>query len=914
MPIEPQPLSPTVLFSRLAEGQPARVTVLTPNRRLAQALQSGFDRLQLEAGRASWEAPDIVPFEEFVRRCHEDAAYSEGGGDVPALLAPAEAQLLWEEAIIASRWHHGLFGVHSTAALAAQAWDLAHAWRIEGALEGPGPEDAQAFASWCAHYRRRTRRDGLVDAARLPALVVERFARGAVPPALIVLYGFDLLTPQQEDVLEACGRAGAALARSGPERVESRVRRATFESPARELEHAARWARQRLEGAAAGGRMPRIGVVVPQLEQRRAQVQRIFSRVLAPHARPGTPEGVPFNLSLGVSLASLPLVDAALALLELCAAPVAYERASRLLRSPFVAGAQAEAGARARLDAALRRTAPASLSLHRLRALAAQGREGAACPAWTGVLDRLIAACGDETRASAPEWARRFTALLDGAGFPGERTLDSAEFQALAKWREALGAFAALGAVAPAWSGPEARSRLKRLCADTVFQPASGTAPIQVLGILESAGLAFDHLWVSGLTEEAWPLAARPHPFIAPALQRQAGIPQSTPERSLEIDAALTEAWRGAAAEVVFTSARTEGDRELLASPLIAAIEETPPERLGIAEYATQGRALFDAGARPGARQARPDAPAPALAAGAVAGGTALLADQAACPFRAFAHFRLGARALQAPEAGLGPPERGDLLHKLMARLWSGLRDHATLVAMDGERLAAWVDEAAEHAVARLRAERPGRLEGRFAQLERERLARLGREWLEIERARAPFEVSMREEKIALSAGALRLAGRVDRVDRLPDGGLVVIDYKSGAASVSDWLGPRPDDAQLPSYALAVGGDAVRAVAFARLRVGRLCFAGLAREEGVLPDVTTVEENRSASRRAATWGELLEQWREAIEDLGGGYASGEARVDPKYKRRTCERCDLQTLCRVHERPGSLDEAEAEDEE
>jgi ATP-dependent helicase/nuclease subunit B len=923
--IPSQPLEPSALFARLAEGRAAATTVLTPNARLARALEAEVDRRQLAAGRLSWEAPDILTFGDFVRRCHEDALYGDAGAGLPALLSTAESQILWEDALQALGWQERVLSVPATAALAREAWDLAHAWRIEGAIgaaqgvpDAPAlsaeSEDVQAFAAWCAHYRRRTRRENLVDAARLPALVAAGFASGAArAPAAIVIHAFDLLTPQQQDFLAACERAGARLERSAAPRVRSDVRRALLDSPRAELEHAARWARDRLERA-AGSAPPRIAVVVPQLAERRAEVARVFARLLEPA---GPAAGGPrFNISLGMPLAGYPLVDAALDVLELCAAPLAFGRVSRLLRSPFVAGGEAERGARARLDAALRRIAPATLSLHRLRALApeAAARRGAPCPGWLALLDRLAAACRDDGRASAPEWARRFTTLLDAAGFPGDRALDSTEFQALAKWRETLAAFGALGSVSPAWTANDARARLRRLCLDATFQPASGEAPVQVLGILESAGLAFDHLWVSGLTEEAWPLAARPHPFIAPALQRRAGIPQASAERSLEIDAALTDAWRCAAPEVVFTSARADGDRELLPSPLVAGIAETGVEALSIPRYSTRRGALFAAGRAPGAAGVRADTLAPALGAASSFGGTAVLADQAACPFRAFAHFRLDARALETPEPGLDPPERGELLHAMMARLWGTLGDQAALKAADDARLAAVIEEAAAHAVAQLRAKRPGRLEGRFAQLERERLARLAREWLELEKKRAPFEVLKREEAMVLGAGNLRLSGRVDRMDRLLDGGgLAVIDYKSGRASVSDWLGPRPDDAQLPLYALAVDEDELRAVAFARLKVGEMGFAGLARDKAALPDVPTVEKHRGA-KAVGSWTQLLARWREEVDALGENFASGDARIDPKHALDTCRRCDLRTLCRVHERFGALAERDGAGEE
>jgi hypothetical protein len=38
-----------------------------------------------------------------------------------------------------------------------------------------------------------------------------------------------------------------------------------------------------------------------------------------------------------------------------------------------------------------------------------------------------------------------------------------------------------------------------------------------------------------------------------------------------------------------------------------------------------------------------------------------------------------------------------------------------------------------------------------------------------------------------------------------------------------------------------------------------------------------------------------------LERLAGEFASGHAAVDPKQRPQTCRECDLQPLCRVHER-------------
>lgn len=872
--MSPPSIGKNDLFMRLAQGQAARVTVLTPNRRLAQALAREFDDAQAAKGLAVWETADILPFGAFIARLYEDALYSELAARLPLALTEAQADELWEAAIRASGWGATLLAVPQAARECARAWELAHAWRIAGALASfPGNDDARAFAEWAQDYARRCAGGGHVDAARLADVVAPLLAEGALrKPRLLVAYGFDLFTPQERDFLGACAAHGVALAACAPQAREAQAARHAFPGARDELEAAAQWARARLE---AGAR--RIGVVVPELGNRRKEVLRIFARVLDPGFNvPGAERKPPaFNVSLGAPLADFPLARAALSILELAAGEIPYEQASRLVRSPFLGGGDEEMARRARLDASLRRSAPARVTLGKLVALA----EG--CPVLRQRLEALYALPKRES-ASPHEWARQFSALLDAAGFPG-RSLDSAEYQARAKLNELLAELAKLERVAPKMSGARALARLRGLCAQTLFQPETPDAPIQVLGVLESAGLEFDALWVSGLTDEAWPLVARPNPFIPPALQRKAGIPEASAEASLARAQRITDGWLGAAAEVVVSSPLLDGERALLPSPLVAGISSAQGQALPA--YPRYRDLVFAARRLERAADGR----APALATRTPRGGTRILADQAACPFRAFAHHRLAAEALEAPAEGPDARARGLLLHALMKALWSELKGSA---ALQGDCAAA-IARAAHAAVAEAGLEEP------FAGMERSRLAKLAAEWLEVERARTPFEVVATEEKRKLAVAGLELNGRIDRLDRLASGGHALIDYKTGRTTPNAWLGARPDDPQLPLYALSAGED-VAAVAYARLQPGGMKFMGFGRAKDLVA-------------QAKDWDALLEGWKNELEALGAGFAAGEARVDPKDGLATCRTCDLQSLCRVHERIGALGAAEEEGE-
>ncbi len=898
------------LLGRLARGHSEGIAVVTPNRRLAQALAREFDEQQIESGLTAWETADILPFGVFVERLFEDALYSDISAQLPLLLTGAQEQVLWEAAIRASEWGEALLAVPRAAADCRNAWGLAHGWRISGALGSfPGNEDARAFSEWARDYARRCEKEGNTDAARLADVVAPLLKEAALrKPKLFVAYAFDVMPPQVQDFLGACAKQGIEVRSCASEAKQSEASRIAFPSAREELEAAASWARAKLKsftlpplpqrdrgtlgaeqragdkGTLEAEQRVRIGVVVPDLGQRRKEVARVFARVMHParHLPGAERKALPFNISLGAPLADYPLAHAALSILELASGEIPFEQASKLIRSPFLAGAGPELSVRARLDAGMRKRAPSHVTLGKLVALI----EGA--PLLRATLEALFDLVREQPggERSPHDWGRHFTALLDAAGFPGERGLDSDEFQTRAKFNEALAEFAKLERVVAKMSFAQALARLRRLCTDTLFQPETPDAPIQVLGVLESAGLEFDALWVSGLTDEAWPLAAAPNPFIPPALQRKAGIPEASAEATLARGIRITAGWLAAAEEVVVSHPTMEKDRALLVSPLISAVPLGTPEAKTFERY----RDLIFAARR---TETVPDGQAPALATKTPRGGTRILSDQAACPFRAFARHRLAAESLEEPVAGLDARARGLLLHTLMKDLWSELKGSEGL---QGDCVPV-IERAAAVAV------REAKLEEPFAGLERKRLAKLAHEWLEVERGRPSFEVVAMEEKRKLAVAGLELNGRIDRMDKLKAGGHALIDYKAGKPTPKEWIGERPDDPQLPLYALNASED-IAAVAFARLKTGEMRYMGFSEGKDVIPEV----------KQAKDWDGLVEGWKKELDALGSGFASGDARVDPKKLLQTCRYCDLQTLCRVYEKVNALaeDDGDADD--
>jgi ATP-dependent helicase/nuclease subunit B len=84
-------------------------------------------------------------------------------------------------------------------------------------------------------------------------------------------------------------------------------------------------------------------------------------------------------------------------------------------------------------------------------------------------------------------------------------------------------------------------------------------------------------------------------------------------------------------------------------------------------------------------------------------------------------------------------------------------------------------------------------------------------EWLAAHEAQgAVFERAESDHEIQL--GPIKLVGRIDRIDRLPDGTLMVMDYKTEAAEKSAERVKQPgEDTQLPFYAALLDVGDIRA-------------------------------------------------------------------------------------------------------
>jgi probable DNA repair protein len=872
--------------------------VVTASDRAARTLRLAFHRRRRAEGQLAWPAPSILDWTSFTH-----ATWEERTLDGRMILNAVQEQALWTDIVRSKEQLATILPgpIHRLAQMAMQAHELLCSYAphsLQAAARTAWDQDAGAFSGWLAAFDEVCRDGNLLSPVRVPlALIASLKADQTNRPPLLAA-GFDRLLPVQRTLLDAWGTWQEAT----PDEPAQEIRFYTAADSQTELEACALWCNRQL----AANPHARLLVISQQISACRGEIERAFLRLSAPGAEPR------FEFSLGIPLSQVELARAAHLLLRWLSGPLQEHEVDWLLSTRLAAPDPKETAALQAYMRTLRRRGLARTEWTP-EAFASHRHVYEVFPdAW---LQRMTAArrrTDFEARRQSPlDWAGLVPQLLQDAGWPGERRLSSAEFQAYRRWEQALDTCGSLGFDGLRMGWNEFLSALKRVLDETLYAPESSDAPIQIAGPAESAGLTADAIWFLGADEDTWPAAASMHPLLPTQVQREAGMPHATPRQDWEFAGAVTKRLLAAAPVVHFSVAGQKESTETRPSRLIAQLAGTPQALPG--EWAPPP-------IQPDLTECIEDFSQIPFPLETVKGGSSVLSSQSQCPFKAFATARLGAQAWDAAEAGLTAAQRGQLLHSVLHAVWggppNGLRNLDELLAVhDRETF------VAGHVHKVLQENMPGgvrqRMPKRYLELEEQRLTRLVTEWLEFEATRIPFTVAETEAKRNIELAGVTLGLRLDRIDRLIDGSMLVIDYKTGDVSPKDWELPRPDDVQLPLYAgfALPSGEELGGLVFAKVRTGERTFAGHMGDavNTLLPNLS----KGTALVKDALTAEKLIDWREYIEQLARDFLAGRAEVDPREYPKTCQHCGLQTLCRIQElraRQESEDENEEGDDE
>jgi ATP-dependent helicase/nuclease subunit B len=863
--------------------------VVTASERAARSLTRAFHRARRAEGLTAWQDPNIQDWHFFIRN-----AWDERNFDGRIVLNSLQEQSLWAGIVAASAPQASRFaGTRDRlAAMAMEAHSLICAYApqlLSKKARSAWDQDAGAFSEWLGEFDALCAAGGLISPTRLPLELIAALKLDPSERPPLLLAGFDRIMPTQQELFAVWG----TCTQVSPGPTAARVEFHQAADLVSELAACAIWSKQQL----AANPRARLLVVTQDVPKRRGEIERAFLRFVLEGSIASAPSSV-FEFSLGVSLGQIALARGAGLLLHWLSESIDEHELDWLLSTGQVAASPEESLALTAFMRALRRRGLEHTSWTLAEFL--RQKPGVELPAaWVARLTQTQRRLQEFARRlqSPLTWAELVPRLLELAGWPGGRPLSSAEFQAHRRWQQTVDDCASLGFDGRSIEWKEFLALLDRAVSETLFAPESEDAPILIAGPAESAGLTADAIWFVGATEQAWPASGATHPFIPISVQRAVGMPHASPRLDWELAEAVTRRLLGSAAEVHFSFARQSEGVEARPSRIVEQLACAPlplPAELA-------APAALPALAAPFLDSSRVPFPP-----GDAHGGASTLTAQSQCAFKAFAVARLDAESWDPAEAGLTAKERGQLLHEVLHSIWAGpplgIRSHAELVALPDLRsfVALHVRGAIQTAMP-LRARES--MPPRYLALEEVRLLKLATEWLDFERTRVPFNVLNTEQKTSVSVAGLPLRVRLDRIDRLIDKSLLVIDYKSGNPSPNAWDLPRPDDVQLPLYStFAFPGDAdeIGGLVFAKVRAGESEFAGTIRDAKA-----TLRANLRANTnlvKKPLESEQLSAWKQYIEGLAMAFLAGRAVVNPRAYPETCEFCGLQALCRINENP------------
>ncbi len=866
----------------------AGAVLLTVNQRLSRHYLRQYSDQQLQANRTWWETPSILPLSAWLKQVHAEAVAKGSSGNI--LLADIAAERAWQQTVAQDEAASNLLDTDLAAANAQKAWRVANAWGLTGvSLNDPmASDDQQAFARWRAAYVKHCKRHQVIDNSTIATHITELIATQTIQlPEKVLLAGFLSIPVQIQQLLDALREQGVTVVNLLP----------TNEKPATPVPTANMHRVIHVDDDAAFTLIARevrrsiednpnqhVGVVVHDLQQRRSQVLRAFDSIFFPALNPHEINAVgrPYDLSIGLPLNEQSVVRTALLFLTLLVKGLDDTELSAFLLSPYLPGSDKDARARERLDRQCRDNRIRRVGFFEFIALLPKG------DALRSPLQK-VAKKKWEKQSGAAVWAEHFGAALRALGWPG-KSIDSEEYQTVEAWNSCLDDFQVLDD-GESMNDVRALRLLVRLCRSRVFQLETAATPIQIMGRLESHGLDFDKLWVTGMDSDQWPPIAVPTSFLPILQQQDAGVPDSSPTLRLALAIDELELWKRSTSELYLCHAQTRDGLELSPASIIDTgaclpIELDATELNAVAQSDTAGQIM-----RSISVQLIDDTHGPELAEGTkVKGGTRLLENQARCPFKAFALHRLGIKKLEEAGLGLDPRQHGNLFHHCIELFWKQVGSHTALTAMPSDELHKLYTSVIEQSM------KEYSIEPKLQGIQSRHLYRLLSEWVnEVELKRQPFTVTEVEQELDITIAGVNISVKVDRVDTLATGQTVVIDYKTGQHNtIKSWGEPRIENPQLPLY---VGtNEDVEGVCFAQVFPNKYTLIGTTSEDNIVSNLKSPQNHSSLKNSLNSWDEARVHWSESLNMLATEIRHGCATITPVKK--ACEYCELPTLCRI----------------
>lgn len=823
-------------------------TLITPNKRLANHV---MQRFFAEKNHSVQKKPPCFSYSVFLEEAFKQHCAKQPTRDFPLLLSTEQCRYLWWQ-IMGEQQHYVAFNPGLVSEI-QEAWAHCQQWQLplDAELFSQSPQ-TQQFQTWAREFEKRLEAMNAITSDLLIDFFIEE--KTSFHLSTLTWYCFDHYSPSQirfQHYLEEQNIELQHIDITALHPPNTFLYQAKEEDD--EYQALLQWIDKRLVS-----NDQHIGIIVPDLQEKKAFLERFFQLYLPQE---------PINISLGQPLSEIPIVSHALTWLSLCPPFISNHEARLLLYSPFVLSAATEFEQRAQClqDADCLQEemiSVAAFSAELMKRAPLLGRCLGKMPLYP-------------EKTSAGKWLNHFRERLHHFGFPGEYSLHSNAFQCYQRFLDLLDEFRSLHALKKSMTCAEALEALNLLAQTSIFQAKKPSARVQVLGLLEASGCLFDSLWVMRMTDDCLPQKTRLSAFIPIEWQIKHHLPRANANHEFTLALKKIERLKQSSPIVVFSYAEFADEKPNLPCPLLNDLSPYP---------ASPKRELWLSSSHESYQETYH---LPLWPNESIRGGTRLLANQAKCPFRAFAAHRLHLTREATITQGANAMERGQILHHIMEIIWQQLGNQQNLLASSKAQLQALIENAIDTALTTIKKQRPFSFPLLIERIEKRRLSERISTLLAWEKQRPPFIVEALEQSFSMTLGGLILNVRIDRLDKTPGNKKWVIDYKSTLPASTPWQDPRPEEPQLLLYALLDEG--INTILFIALKEGEVVCKGLGEENHSLAGLSPCKKDED-------WQQLQQGWHAKLEALAQEFMAGECSPKPLNKS-ICQTCEYTRLCR-----------------
>lgn len=855
------PQDPDNLIIQAALEGPGSSLILTASHRQSNYYSQLLSQ-HLANSNSVWTAPQVYSLDDWISNSSD------------MVLDDLGEKLLWQKSFerLADHRRWSMPANMDSNALcqaAIQAASLCDHWNIDSnRAEFKDNDNSLLFCYWHRSFQHSYRQINCRSRSQQLLHLIQQ------PPTQlaqrIIVTGFIEFTPAQQALIESFKRLGTTVQIHQPAQKQQQINCHSFQEASDELHWLAKHSHDWYQQTGAEQGTTNMTIIVPDLESRWHELFATFNHVFDRHDNSRDSFAKPsraFNLSGGIALIDMPLIDCAYQLIQLNPEST-FSEILPLLHHPAL-----QLG----VNTTQRKEIEKLLSRGYRKNLEQTYQQ---FPDW-----HWLQPFASHSYWSTDDYPSRqllkICQRLEAAHWLEALKLTSAEYQQHQQWLKKIQQVSRLDRLEQTLS---MRQTLKLLSSalHSLFQPEVNQARIQILGLYEAIGLQCDRLWLSGFTDQVLPKAPAPSIFIPTLLQHRQGIAESHPHTSLLYSTQLWQHLIATAPEIITSYSRIDGDRENTASSFIRQHTETAitvsyPNEQHTANYNNSEQIHVDID-----NTSYP---------------SSLLEDQSACPLRAA--FRHAVKIKNTNTSDYyNQLDAGILMHTALDQLLKGgakpdIREQTLHFIrqqlQEKSRLHPWLGNS-----------QAGR------QIQKQVADQIS-SWLEREsKGRNNSAVIATEKEYRCTIGPLNCTFRIDRIDAVDHlseqerTGILLIDYKTGSNTNSNnWQGQRPSSPQLLAYAIAVGTDNVSGISYIALKpdnAGYIVHGNQQVGETFTDSSLIVNKHWLSSSQWQLW---LEQQTQAVTELAHEFANGKVTLTPKDSS-VCKHCDYKPACRINQ--------------